>query len=439
MMTTSRLTLFSLWLQLALAPVCAASSIAVSSPAADGVFLLQGEAFDRVAGLELSISYDGGTLSNPRVATGALAGDMMSVVNPGNPIRMVLVGAGRSIDGSGPIASISFQRTGSSPGRITAVNATMIGADGRKVPLARTSITNPSIDQPITEPVRRQAQFDPSSPGTVELPEGAGNAPEATPPPDIPPPGTEVPDAGQPMEQPQQEQPQQEQPQQEQPESAEQPQDVPGGEAAQPPGTAGEPGQGPGGGTGTAATGSETPTVLQRFAEFKGERTVDALVALFDAPAGTGNLSQSPPIVISDGKATAIVSIRNVPGDATPRFVFQAATFVSLAKVGEREWEVTVRPDAGAVKASVGILTATGSQELPLTVAPPAPLAGKPGPISREDFAFFLKERGTEAAPKYDLDGDGKRDYVDDYIFAANYLVKVERKAPGKESPAGAH
>jgi hypothetical protein len=40
------------------------------------------------------------------------------------------------------------------------------------------------------------------------------------------------------------------------------------------------------------------------------------------------------------------------------------------------------------------------------------------GTVTESDFALFLKE----GAP-FDLNGDGKRDYLDDYLFTANYLA----------------
>jgi len=101
--------------------------------------------------------------------------------------------------------------------------------------------------------------------------------------------------------------------------------------------------------------------------------------------------------------------------------------FVSLAKGEGGEWEVEVRPDQVAVKASVKALVNNSWLEMPLTVAPKVQLpAGAPGGVTEADFAKFLNERGTEEAPKHDLNGDGKLDYVDDYIYTANYPVNLK-------------
>jgi hypothetical protein len=38
------------------------------------------------------------------------------------------------------------------------------------------------------------------------------------------------------------------------------------------------------------------------------------------------------------------------------------------------------------------------------------------------DFAQFLKD-GSEPKPKRDLNGDGRHDYQDDFIYTVNYLI----------------
>jgi hypothetical protein len=71
-------------------------------------------------------------------------------------------------------------------------------------------------------------------------------------------------------------------------------------------------------------------------------------------------------------------------------------------------------------------------------VAPPAgiDLDGS-GKVNEADFTLFLKERGAENAPRFDLNGDGARNYLDDYIFTANFIVQTDLgKNPKGESPA---
>ena len=60
---------------------------------------------------------------------------------------------------------------------------------------------------------------------------------------------------------------------------------------------------------------------------------------------------------------------------------------------------------------------------------------GKGGGLSEADFNLFLRGAGKAKAPLYDLNGDARRDYIDDYIFTANYIVASERgkKVTAKE------
>jgi len=59
-----------------------------------------------------------------------------------------------------------------------------------------------------------------------------------------------------------------------------------------------------------------------------------------------------------------------------------------------------------------------------IVVAPKAAVdLDRSGSVTEADFKLFLSDRGTAKKTKFDLNGDGKRDFVDEYIFTANYLV----------------
>jgi hypothetical protein len=178
-------------------------------------------------------------------------------------------------------------------------------------------------------------------------------------------------------------------------------------------------------------------SVLEKFRLFTGEKTVQNLVALFDRDKAAF-FRQTPPICIADGKASVKVLISKVSDDKAPNFAFNSARYVSLTRPGEGEWQIEVRPDKGVVRASISMLTDGAQQEIPLTVTPKVNVdLDKSGKVTDADFLLFLKTRGTESAPKFDLNGDGKRDYQDDYIFTANYLLTVAEKDK-KEVPVPA-
>lgn len=426
-------------------PAFAISALSISSPAADGVFILRGAGIEGVSGLDITVSYDLTTLSNPRVEVGSPVKGMLNAVNPGNPIKMLIVSATKAITESGTIATMTFNRKGDSLGKITGLTATLIDLDNRKVAMAQPVVINPtevrkpdqqtgSTDTRDTDTGKtgtgRTATRQPfvvggtltlasngtsddgqSEPLSIEVPPQEN--PEQQPAEAIPEPEPQVPA-------PSPEEAQEPAPVQPEPEPEPEP------EGAVPPA--------PEGTAQPAVSPQAVQSVLERFRLFQGEKTLESLTALFHREGATF-FSQTPPIGIADGKSSVKLLIRQVAGDKTPTFAFNSSRFVSLAKTGDAEWEVEVRPNKGVVRSSVTMRSGDVVQVLPLTVTPRADIAlTGSGEITEADFQLFLKERGTESAPRYDLNGDGTRDYVDDYIFSANYLLKVQQKAGNKKA-----
>jgi hypothetical protein len=63
----------------------------------------------------------------------------------------------------------------------------------------------------------------------------------------------------------------------------------------------------------------------------------------------------------------------------------------------------------------------------PLIVAPRADIhRARTGSVSEGDFTLYLNSRATAGTSPADLNHDGRHDYIDDYIFTANYLEAVE-------------
>jgi len=177
-------------------------------------------------------------------------------------------------------------------------------------------------------------------------------------------------------------------------------------------------------------------SILDKFRQYKGEKSPKALKALFTSPEG---LVQDPLVALSDGSTKIKVSMERTGTDKqTPNFSLKGAKLINLGLDKDAVCVLELLPDKGAYEATITLLQDGLIKELPLTVAPPFPAdikIGVKGRLSEADFALFLKERGTEKAPRFDLNGDGKRDYIDDYIFTANYIVGNAQK---KTEPAKA-
>jgi hypothetical protein len=167
-------------------------------------------------------------------------------------------------------------------------------------------------------------------------------------------------------------------------------------------------------------------SVLDRFKKYEGERTPEAMLALFDKPVAP-ELRQEPSIAVSDGSSRVRIFAEIPKGSgSSPNFRLTGVEVVSVTsdeKTGALLLEVLPKKDV--TQASVTILTESLTMTVPLTVVPPA---GK-NPVYKTSLADFLKDRGAKK-PKYDLNSDGVHDYLDDYIYTGQYLI--EKAGVGK-------
>lgn len=115
-------------------PAFAVSTITTSSTG-EGVFLLQGIGIEDAAAFEIIVSYDTAALANPRVARGPLIAGAMTAINSNVPgmVRMVIVRL-TPVKGSGVIATLTFDRKGSSPGTVTSLSARLAAINGAPLP-----------------------------------------------------------------------------------------------------------------------------------------------------------------------------------------------------------------------------------------------------------------------------------------------------------------
>ena len=152
------------------------------------------------------------------------------------------------------------------------------------------------------------------------------------------------------------------------------------------------------------------------------------MAALFDKEVAQ-TIHQEPAIILSDGQSNVTLTI-DIPSriSSSPNFAVNGGTLISFKqdKQSKSRWIVEVLPEAGTVKASVTIIAGVDEFEYPLTVAPPVKTTL---PIDERGWKTFLKEVGLPTAPLHDLNNDGKRDYVDEFLFVANYLSNKAKHA----------
>ncbi len=185
-------------------------------------------------------------------------------------------------------------------------------------------------------------------------------------------------------------------------------------------------------GTQTAKSSVQITSVLERFRTYSGPRTPAALVALFAAPVTAATIHQHPEVALSDGASIVKITVDAGPQEnKSPNIAFNEAKLISLKQNKPGKWDIEALPDGGTWNVSLILLTGSDSRTVPLTVAPILP-AGTD--LSERGFITFLGGAKAASQPLQDLNGDGRRDYLDDYIFTANYLARPNSATAGSDS-----
>lgn len=394
-----------------------AASVTIVS-AGSGSYIVKGDGLSGVAGIDLIISYSA-PLSNPSVTPGGFVGGALFAANPNFPGSKIKIGvvSASAFSGGGDIAVIKFASwRDNAP--IPTVSYNMIDSKGasstgtglidtpgipfsqQETPAAtqqqttqqQTTTPNAGATTTTTTPAAPTAlggvtiASDPFLKADAKPAEPAGApAVPPVPPAETAPPAVAAP----PVEQP----------------AAQRPEEPKRAEEAR-----------------TTVYGA----VLERFRAYQGEKSPAILAALFKKEVAP-TIRQEPPVALSDGSTgIRIIAALPSPDGKSPNFALSGAKLVSLKKGDEAgTWIIEALPRENVLQATLTILNGAELIEYPLTVAPPL----KTGAAGEADFNAFLKNSGKGG----DLNGDGRRDYIDEYIFTANYLArKGQPKAPGK-------
>ncbi|NVN91567.1 MAG: hypothetical protein HXX11_13330 [Desulfuromonadales bacterium] len=392
-------------------------------PSGAGSYSVQGDNMDGVTGMTLTIDYNKSALSSPTVSWGSLVSGAMAIANTTtfpSSIKISIIRV-NPFSGSGPIATVTFANHNSSAvlpslvvNQMTDSNMANIPVqDNKRIETDDTKKTDSPTVYPGFEKEKGDTIVTPGSSMSGSPPPGLGTktvAPLPTVPGSIAVPGDSQP-RGEMHPAETKGAPAQEVPVAAESETLQMKQQPVEkvSEASEPVGV-----------KQTVYSG-----VLDRFRVYQGEKTPDALVALFKKVVSPTVL-QEPDIAISDGTAVVRITVDlSAIKSASPNFAFTDAKLVSLKK-GEAsgQWVLETLPQVNALKASVTILNGNSIMEYPLTLVPPsAPVSAK-----LADFAAFLKDSGAKA-PKHDLNGDGRHDYLDDYIYTAHYLIRSKTTA----------
>jgi len=184
-----------------------------------------------------------------------------------------------------------------------------------------------------------------------------------------------------------------------------------------------------------ALRGLVSPLALMRA--YKGARTLKTMGALVaPEPFNKSGVEQFPPIAVSDGATMVTVRISFDSRSFTPRFSLKGAKLLAIRRPTEKTWEMDIVPAKGAYDVQVSLLAGKEYADVPLFVVPPlSPLLAQLMDTMNDAAvdALLAKSGGTQAVkPPYDMNGDGKQDYVDDYILIGHHLRKTLKKSTSK-------
>lgn len=424
-------------------------TISISS-SGNGVFVLHARELQSIAGLKVIVNYDSATLANPRVGKGPLgAGATMWLPNASIPGSVVVTLAKeQGLPASGVIATITFDVAASPPGIIRSLQAQVSNVAGALVQYRTENpfwrVQNEEGLTDTKEGATQQGETSGSTDTTISTKTtlaGSGQSSSSTTTgggaaplqPDATPPAPSEEQAAAAPEAPAETTAEG---------SRQRSEDQPA-----------EPSESASGGVGTQARAGATAddvqpleslvreeklsspagyqSVLEQLRGFTGPKSPKSLTEIFSRHSTPG-VRQEPAIGLTDGstKLRLLVTPHSAGGKA-PNFSLSGAQLLALRPGPDGSWVVEVLPAKGSYSATLTIVQGKVETVIPLLVAPP--LAGGEQPkLTESAFAQFLSERGTEKSPHFDLNGDGRRDYIDDYIFSANYLAR-KGTGPGKE------
>jgi hypothetical protein len=168
----------------------------------------------------------------------------------------------------------------------------------------------------------------------------------------------------------------------------------------------------------TALTRDEK-SVLQRFKKFKGKKTLNAFVELFEQ-SNSDQIVQTPAIALSDGKTPVRIVITPKSEVSHPVELGLADARLIAKEASEKDIVVTVLPIKGTWDARLVIMTGQKIIDCPLIVVPPVTFRSA---INAANFYDSLQAYIVNQAPALQ---EENQQYIAEYIFTANYLAEPD-------------
>ena len=178
---------------------------------------------------------------------------------------------------------------------------------------------------------------------------------------------------------------------------------------------------------------------VQRFSTFNGIRNLKNLLALFDSPAALqAGITQTPQVVISDGKSLVKLRIELATGAVVPNFSLKSANLKAIHPFGDKVWELEALPQKGKSDVRLSVFIKNEKVDIPVLVIPPldAPFVQETGDLSEKGVSAVLAKMIIKSdKPPYDLNKDGLQNYLDDMVLVGHYLLKHQNPDQGSKKP----
>ncbi|MGD0584488.1 MAG: hypothetical protein ABSA86_01755 [Oryzomonas sp.] len=385
----------------------------------NGIFTVQGNNMDGVAGITITLSYDSSALGQPTISQGSLVSGSVFAANPNyspNSIMIAAITYPKTFSGSGPVATVTFG-THTGTGTVSKTSSILNDGDSKAINDSATTSSATDYNTTITSPTA--GSTTPAGP-TTPTGTAAGTTTGTTT-------GSSGPTYLGTVTMPSDSQPQNEAKPAPAPETAAKPAEAPASAEAPTTGETPAPAKATAAPMKAGASGTASnAAVLERFRVYQGLKTPAIMIALFKQPISQ-SFRQEPFVALSDGTTiVTIVADLSAEAGGPPNFALKGAKLVSLKKDdASSTWFIEALPVKGALSASLMVLSEDRVTEYPLTIAPAIPNAAS----TETEFAAFLKDAAKTPA-QHDVNGDGKYDGIDDYIYTANYLVRQQKAQP---------
>lgn len=404
------------------------------SPAGDSAFILQGGAFQGIAVLDLEIGYDPALMAHPQAERGGLIpADAIFNFNPSTPgqIRLFIRMGARAVSGSGTLATLRFSRlSDTTPASIRSLTANLVSVQATPVLASVQILSRPAVveSQPESAPSATVAAVIPPTQNSGE-PENRGPAVQNSTTGAVPSRGVAVAGSialpGTPAEKESEHREKQEV-------------SVAATTAGEPPASqVGTPSESAAESAAVSPAKAVQPpqisvyrAVSERFKDFSGPWSAEDIAGLFQPEAGQ-LVRQEPAVALSDGAAAVTLRVA-LPANVRemPRFSLRNAALLTLEQSDDGVWSIGVKPHKGTIDASITVLSDGSEIHYPLVVVPPldpAALSPKGMPASSLLDQFSRRKAGSSSA--LDLNGDGRQDYLDDFILSAHYHIFRQKQS----------